>query len=79
MAKYHLKGQVKGACGSYSLMSQNVQWWAPDGWKRLLKARWAFSQDRDCPLPFCGGLAVGDEESGLALVQRQEENPQDTV
>ena len=30
-------------------------------------------------LPFCGGLAVGDEESGLALVQRQEENPQDTV
>lgn len=47
--------------------------------RRLLKARWAFSQDRDCPFPFCGGLAVGDEESGLALLQRQEENPQDTV
>ena len=32
MAKHHLKGQVKGACGSHSLMSQNVQWWVPDGW-----------------------------------------------
>lgn len=47
--------------------------------RRLLKAWWTFSQDRNCPLHFCGGLVVGDEESGLALVQRQEEKPQDVV
>lgn len=34
---------------------------------------------RELSPAFCGGLVVGDEESGLALVQRREEKPQGVV